>query len=183
MTAILDPFALPPVYVDGLEGVEIAASGNARLTLYAEQRDFCDGDLAVHRCPVGDPSSRADGGCRKDHGGCQWHPDAYRVVNAIYWGAGMRHVNPKHAERLAECQRIRSKIEAAVARLIDALDAIDGPGEDLEPSLAGFYTARHVAPDAEEDAGDEGELDDEGDVLDLGEVDEADPALQVHYGR
>lgn len=66
---------------------------------------------------------------------------------------------------------LRRRMEAAVARLIDALNLIDGD-PDLEPSL-GYYPG-HIAPDAEDDAGEAGEIDDEGDDLDLGELDDCD---------
>ena len=39
---------------------------------------------------------------------------------------------PRSLAKLIERERLRSRIEAAVARLIDALDAIDAAGTDLE---------------------------------------------------
>ena len=79
---------------------------------------------------------------------------------------------PKQPPKSGVTPQLRCRMEAALTRLIDALDLLDGD-PDLEASLAG-YSPGHIAPDAEDDAGECAEVDDEGDDLDLGELDESD---------
>lgn len=73
-------------------------------------------------------------------------------------------------QKISKAQRAR--IEETIARLIDVVDTLDAPGEDMEASLgstdatyqpAGWYASRGDAnarlADREHDAGDEGEPD------------------------
>jgi hypothetical protein len=61
-------------------------------------------------------------------------------------------------------EKLRTRIEVAVARLIDALDAIDAPVADREPEI-------------DHDVLDAGEaVDEDGDPLDVGEHDDAEVA-------
>ena len=89
-----------------------------------------------------------------------------------------RHVIPSQAERLAQRERIRSRMEAAIERLIETLDAMDGD-PDLEPSLGSperhpshFATlnCRYSSQAMWADGGDADEREEEdehgGDVLD-----------------
>jgi hypothetical protein len=78
--------------------------------------------------------------------------------------ASVIHVDPRASAKL------RAKIETAIDKLVDALDAFDSPSDDLEeqgdeePYLAAGATGSHPygsAQDEEEDAGDEGEPDHE----------------------